>query len=616
MQVNLRLFHKTLILVAVPLIMELVFTASLYLQLQEVESQALREHKAHEAYASLNSLYERIGDISKVVGMYVVMRQSGPGITMYHQLVASVPQDLANLRLQLKSSPDAVAKIDELDTEITNDLRKVNEVVMLMENGDRIGALQHLKDLKSIPHLLELLADMRGKCEQDAYESFEIQQRARRVLSNYLQFGIIANVLAAVLLTVIVNRGIVNRLSVVMQNTKRLAKGQELLPSLTGKDEIAHLDRVFKDMAIALEMAHKKERAVIETMPAGLVITDSHGAVQMVNPTTATLMGGSIESFLGRHISSLFVPQGEANEDAFLQDIVSKAMHRIDERSVKQSSGAQLPVEVSMTSFKVFADEFYLFVMLDISERKEIERWKQDFVAMVSHDLRTPLTSIQVFLDMLGKGMLGSVSATIEKKAVMADRNATRLIGLINDLLDIDKLESGQLALARENIAVAPVIERGVDAVRGLAEKQSVSITHTIGSARLVNADADRVVQVLVNLLGNAIKFSPKGGSVSIVVEDRSEEVLVKIVDCGRGVPPEMKSTIFERFKQVEIKDATEKKGTGLGLAISKAIVEQHGGSIGVESEVGKGSTFWFTLPAVDAPADNLKAPASAVTSA
>ena len=616
MQFNLKLFHKTLILVAVPLIMELIFTASLYLQMQEVEAQAAREHRAHEAYASLNSLYERVGDISKVVGMYVVMRQTGPGITMYHQLVATVPQDLANLREQLKDKPDAVAKVDELDAELTKDLRKVNEVVMLMENGDRIGAMQHVRDLKSIPHLLELLGDMRGKCEQDAYESFEIQQRARRVLANYLRFGIGANIVVAVLLTIIVNRGIVNRLAVVMQNTKRLAKGQVLLPSLGGQDEIAHLDRVFKDMATALEMAHKKERAVIDTMPAGLVITDSAGVIQMVNPTTAALMDSGSEFLNGKHISSLFFSEKSVEPQTFLTDIVATAKHRIDERQIVRPGESRVPVEVSLTSFNVFADEFYLFVMFDITERKEIERWKQEFVSMVSHDLRTPLTSIQVFLDMLGKGMLGSVNEAIEKKALMADRNASRLIAMINDLLDIDKMESGQLALAREDLLIAPVVERSIDSVRGFADKQSIVIESTICSARLVNADADRLVQVMVNLLGNAIKFSAKDTTVKVVVEDKDQMVTVRIIDQGRGVPDELKTAIFERFKQVEARDGTERKGTGLGLAICKAIVEQHGGSIGVESEPGKGSTFWFGLPAISVSTDAQNVDAMTVTSA
>src|SRR6202043_1211882 len=121
---------------------------------------------------------------------------------------------------------------------------------------------------------------------------------------------------------------------------------------------------------------------------------------------------------------TVFFSEKETDSQSFLEDIVAKAKHRIDERQIVRPGGIRVPVEVSLTSFNVFADEFYLFVMLDITERKEIERWKQEFVSMVSHDLRTPLTSIQVFLDMLGKGMLGTVNEAIEKKAVMADRNA------------------------------------------------------------------------------------------------------------------------------------------------------------------------------------------------
>jgi signal transduction histidine kinase len=230
-------------------------------------------------------------------------------------------------------------------------------------------------------------------------------------------------------------------------------------------------------------------------------------------------------------------------------------------------------------------------------ERQEIERLKQEFFSMISHDLRTPLTSIQVFVNMLSKGMFGEVSEKAKSKALMADRNATRLIGLINDLLDVDKMESGQLSLAREQAPLRMIIDRAIDSVRGVSDQQGVSVESLITDDVDVFADSDRMVQVLVNLLGNAVKFSDKGSTVKIGVLQRGDDVRVEVMDSGRGVPENLRESIFERFKQVSAKDSTEKKGTGLGLAICKAIVEQHGGKIGCDSVVGHGSTFWFTLP-------------------
>jgi signal transduction histidine kinase len=242
-------------------------------------------------------------------------------------------------------------------------------------------------------------------------------------------------------------------------------------------------------------------------------------------------------------------------------------------------------------------------------QQEHLDRLKQDFVAMVSHDLRTPLASIQLFVSMLGKGMLGDVSEKIKDKASAADRNASRLIRMINDLLDMEKMGSGQLVVDRSDQEVRGLLDRSLEAVRAYAEKSGVALQVTECGASTVCADGDRVVQVLVNLLGNAIKFSPKESSVLLSAEDSAECVTFKVQDQGRGVPAEMQTAIFERFKQVDAKDAVEKQGSGLGLAICKAIVEQHGGRIGVESEPGKGSTFWFTI-------DKLKQASAALPSA
>jgi signal transduction histidine kinase len=274
-----------------------------------------------------------------------------------------------------------------------------------------------------------------------------------------------------------------------------------------------------------------------------------------------------------------------------------KPVLEASERVAQRLDGSIFPADVSTTSFSVYDQKYSLIVVVDITERKEIERMKQEFVSMISHDLRTPLTSIQMFLSMLTKGLFGSVSDKLLSKAQMADRNAVRLIGLINDLLDIDKMESGQLNLACESTAMPFVVERSIDSVRGFAEQSGVSLESACEDGLTVHADGDRLVQVIVNLLGNAVKFSPKGSTVKVVGKRDGTQARIEIIDQGRGVPEHLVSTIFERFKQVSAKDSTEKKGTGLGLAICKAIVEQHGGKIGCVSTVGQGSTFWFTLP-------------------
>lgn len=226
----------------------------------------------------------------------------------------------------------------------------------------------------------------------------------------------------------------------------------------------------------------------------------------------------------------------------------------------------------------------------------EAARLKQEFVAMVSHDLRTPLTSIQGFLTLLEDGAYGDLPTKAHERTHLANRSINRLISLINDLLDMEKMEAGKLEMNIDVTPVQPIVERSIDSVQNFAEQHQVKLESERTEFDVV-ADPDRIVQVLVNLLSNAIKFSPKGAPVRITTEQSDKIVEVRVIDQGPGIPAKYIDTIFERFRQLP--EGAQKKGsTGLGLAICKAIIEQHGGTIGVDTEEGKGSTFWFKLPA------------------
>ncbi len=210
--------------------------------------------------------------------------------------------------------------------------------------------------------------------------------------------------------------------------------------------------------------------------------------------------------------------------------------------------------------------------------------------------MRTPLTSIRGSLGLLASGVVGPLSADAVEVVAIAERNAVRLMALINDILDLDRLETGTIELRFAQVPVESILHRALDSLTAFAHQRGIAVEMPEASSAIW-ADEDRIVQVVVNLLSNAVKFSPPGGAVTIAVEPQDGWVEFRITDRGRGVPLADRQAIFERFRQVEMSDAREKGGTGLGLAICKSIVEQHGGTIGVESEEGRGSTFWFRLP-------------------
>jgi signal transduction histidine kinase len=215
---------------------------------------------------------------------------------------------------------------------------------------------------------------------------------------------------------------------------------------------------------------------------------------------------------------------------------------------------------------------------------------------VVSHELRTPLTSIRGALGLLASGLIGSLPEKGQRMLEIAVNNADRLIRLINDILDIERMQSGKVTMQRQVCDAAALMTQAADEMRAMAEKAEVALLVSPQSVRLW-ADPDRIVQTLTNLLSNAIKFSPAGGTVWVNVAQQGEEAIFTIRDQGQGIPADKVETIFERFQQVDASDSRKKGGTGLGLAICRSIVRQHGGRIWVESTLGQGSTFFVALP-------------------
>lgn len=241
---------------------------------------------------------------------------------------------------------------------------------------------------------------------------------------------------------------------------------------------------------------------------------------------------------------------------------------------------------------------------LDITERKAAERLKNEFVSTVSHELRTPLTSIRGALGLSLSGKLGELPAKAKQMLELADRNSERLSLLINDLLDLEKIESGSLDFDLTDTDLVEVVRNALESNEGYASRYTVSLALSAApAAARVLADGHRLAQTMANLLSNAIKYSPAGGTVEVTIEEVAEAFRVAVRDRGEGIPESFRAQIFGRFAQADATDSRERGGTGLGLSITKAIVERHGGAIGFESTLGVGTTFFFSIPKLPAPA-------------
>jgi PAS domain S-box-containing protein len=235
-------------------------------------------------------------------------------------------------------------------------------------------------------------------------------------------------------------------------------------------------------------------------------------------------------------------------------------------------------------------------LVLDVTDRYQIERMKNEFIAVVSHELRTPLTSIYGSLKMLDSGLLNHQPAKEKRLLTIAVESTDRLMRLVNDILDIERIESGTVQMVKSVYKVSELMAKAVDAIEPLAEKAGLQIIATDAGGH-VWIDCDRMIQAFTNLLSNAIKFSPAGSTIWFTATKQAGQMLFQVRDRGRGIPADKLGIIFERFQQVDASDARNGEGTGLGLAICRSIIQQHGGNIWVESVLGEGSTFSCILP-------------------
>lgn len=266
--------------------------------------------------------------------------------------------------------------------------------------------------------------------------------------------------------------------------------------------------------------------------------------------------------------------------------VTTSALHDVDGVAV-------FPVDLSCSDFK---GNLNLARVIDIPREEEIKRLKQEFIVTLSHELRSPLTSLKLLLELIVAGAYGELKEQGLAKVALAERNIDRLVKLIQDLLDVELVEMGRLTIKKEPVEFRNIIDSAVESCQGPAANADVELKVDAGSV-LIDADEDRLTQVLINLVSNAVKFSPKGSCIEVSTRVEDGAIVASVADCGPGVPKEMQTQIFEPFRQGGAEAQRNKGSVGLGLAISKAIVELHGGTIAIDSEIGRGSTVWFKLP-------------------
>lgn len=416
--------------------------------------------------------------------------------------------------------------------------------------------------------------------------------------------GVTLNVLIAVVMSAVFTLGLSRRVASLKDRVSTIsASGTTQLA--TGSDEFDGLDAaigLLNKVQTKLVKSESRGKTLLDTLPIGLVLVNREGIVEAKNDSFRSVFALTKRKLVGKSIERLL--PGLKMEDLGFDELTSGEPGATRTIECTILNGRQMPlcIEVSCTYLKMDEGKRLLLGLNDISKRREVERLKQEFVAMVTHDLKTPLTSIQLFHQILKNNVFAEFPDSASEQLDAAERSVARLLDLVNGLLDVERMAAGELQLDRTETTLAAIVEQSIEAVESFAKQYGITLQSPSFNAPLI-ADEGRLVQVVVNLLSNAIKFSPEGATVilkSAMTEDGLVELTVS--DTGRGIPAEQQEIIFERYKQIEPSNTKENRGTGLGLPICKGIIELHGGSIGVVSEPGRGSTFWLRLPTDSRP--------------
>ncbi len=597
---SLKTKQKGVILVLIPVMFELIFVAILACWIFNAEHDLAQIQHATKTI-------QRIQNMNNAIALGMVSIGS-EGNTTFEERQTLEFENIA----KMVNSTDSFVGFNE-DT--NPELKEVYEqAVEIREQA--LGLLKQMRrvfDDPTIPvgsrmkylpreEILFTMMNLRNMSQQvmdiesrvSAEEPEKIAQLQQQ-LGGFLIFGVGCSCLITIFLARFFIVDIEGRLYRISESAHMIAAGNAPPPAVPGTDEMAELELALNHSGKALSEFWRRERAILDNAADIILTLDGRLRIVRVNQAVSKIWNYTPDELLGTPLMNLVTPGTMDNTKTELEALSEKGDAESEfENIVKCKDGT-----LKNSLWKVHSstqDKTFYCVVHDVTELRAVSNQKKKFVAIVGQDLRGPLNKIKEDLDELTADGAEPLSEAALVSLERTDISLKRLIELVNELLELEKLEAGKLTLNLAPTSAARVCTLAADSLETLAQKAGVRVSRPTDDGTML-AEEKRLVQVITNLLSNAIKFSPKHSTITFAVSHKDDFVEISVADQGPGIPIEDRALIFEKFGQSQAASNLEMKSTGVGLAIVKAIVELHGGCVGVESQIGKGSTFWIRVP-------------------
>ncbi|MBS1954111.1 MAG: PAS domain S-box protein [Cyanobacteria bacterium SZAS-4] len=709
----MKLLPKVFIVAGIPVVFGIAMMIILAYLLSAQEAELIREKNARDAVSDGMTLTTAVTSGALAVFEYSAT-QNENSLRNYPELKQKVDNAIARLKVSMASRPKQLSAVLQIEKQCMKSLSLSDEVVDLIRKGGLHFAPMRLREIREIVNeqVLTNKLDMEiaGLDEPYVRQSEFTVSQYRQLIGYVLYGGSAFAVLLSVVVPFLLSKQVTGRLSVIIENSKRLARRAPLLRPLNGSDEIAELDHQFHEMSELLQEISSQERAILENAGAVIFTIDQDTKIVEIAKECEKVLGFTDEDLFGRRLFSLVKSEAVNDLRSRLQSIepgsslifeeefikrdgqiivmlisvhnggehryycvayditerkeLERQLHKSEAKvrslvenlpaglmlisrdgkirfanqsalrlfgantlidkallqrlklkkefydifelaseecgksflsSIESGESGEVPIELSLDFAEIDGEKYVLAIVADLTERLTIDRIKQELLRTMSDDVAQPMTEIALVLSRLRAGDLGNLTEKAYSRLDVSVNESERLLRLFDDFLKI-RMGDELFAIVKAPTSVVQIVNKAMGAVAIKASPKQISLISSVTDC-LVDVDPERIVQVMVNLFTNAIKFSPAQGKIDISSDIADGVVRLSVRDYGSGIPAESLGTIFEAFKQAAVTDATRKGGTGLGLAICKSIVDKHGGKIWAENNDGVGATFFVTLP-------------------